>query len=135
MSRIPMRTENRRRPRPEPRLARKIVALDLAREANLLKRESGFETWGHDAKTLYRRSHDRGVLIVLKAGKKIPKHDIDASVVIQPLEGRLRVHLPDDVAELGPGTMLALDEHVMYDIEAKNADVTVLVTFSLCECT
>lgn len=125
-------TTLRKRPRPERRVSRKIVALDLHAEAKALRREDTWRDHGHDAKMLSRREHERSILVVLRAGKKIPKHDADASVLLEPIEGRIRVHLPDDIVELGPGTLLSLDSHVPYDIEAKNADVAFLVTWCPC---
>ena len=127
-----METRSRPRPRPEVRITRDVIPFDLVGQARTLRDEKPWADHGHDAMTLFRRDHSRAVLIVLKAGMKIPQHETPASVTLQPVEGRVRVHLRGEIIELGPHTLLSLESHVRYDIEARSQDVTLLLTFSPC---
>lgn len=81
----------------------------------------GEPTWqahGHNAKTLVKHPDFRVVLIALKATARMPEHKTDHCVTIHALEGRLRLHLPNNTLDLSKGELLALEQTVLHDIEA-----------------
>ncbi|HVO32187.1 MAG TPA: hypothetical protein VMV18_15700 [bacterium] len=115
-------------------MRRKIIAFDLLAEAKAMKYEKAWNEHGHDAKTLAHREHVRSLLLVLKNGKRIPRHSMPGDVTLQGLDGRIRIHLPDEIVELGAGSLLSIDHDIPFDIEAKTGDCVVLVTFGTCNC-
>jgi quercetin dioxygenase-like cupin family protein len=121
---------NRPRPRPEPRLARTVVAFDLKTEAAALMAEAPWKANGHNAKTLVRRSDSRIVLLAMKAAARAHQHKHDASSTIQVETGRVRVHLQSEVVELTAGMLLSFVKGRSHDIEALE-ESTLVLTFAL----
>lgn len=102
------------------------LSFDLAAEAEKLRREPTWLARGHNAKTLVKHPDFRVVLIALRAGARMSEHKTDHCVTIHALEGKLRLHLPDDSLELAGGSLLALEQTVLHDIEALTDSVFVL---------
>ena len=102
------------------------LSFDLAAEAEKLRGEPTWQAHGHNAKTLVKHPDFRVVLIALRAGSRMPEHKTDHCVTIHALEGKLRLHLPGDTVELGGGSLLALEQTVLHDIEAVADSVFVL---------
>jgi quercetin dioxygenase-like cupin family protein len=122
-------TGARMRPRPEVRVARKVLLFDLKTEAEALKAEPPWKAHGHNAKTLVRRGDSRIVLTALKKDAHVHQHKHSASVSIQAEKGRVQVHLLDDVMELLPGMILSVAPDIAHDIEAMEESL-LLLTFA-----
>jgi len=58
------------------------------------------------------------VLVLMKANTQMKEHHADARISIHTLQGRIRVHLPDQKIELPAGELMALDHGVPHDVEA-----------------
>ena len=103
------------------------LSFDLRAEAAALVDEPTWRAHGHNAKTLVKHPDFRIVLIALKAGARISEHKTDHCVTIQPVEGRLRLHVPGDgEREVGAGELLALEQLILHDIEALEDSVFLL---------
>lgn len=107
---------HRMRERLEP-TSGEALRFDLSAEAAGLRSEQPWQV-GRNAKTLVKYPDFRLVLIAMRAGARMKGHHADGRISIQALRGRLRLHLPDQVVDLGPGELLALDYGVAHDVEA-----------------
>ena len=102
------------------------LTFDLAAEADKLKREATWNAHGHNAKTLVKHPDFRVVLIALRAGARISEHKTDHCVTIHALEGTLRLQLRGETLQLDSGSLLALEQTVLHDIEAVTDSLFVL---------
>jgi len=98
----------------------------LAREAETLRREPTWQAQGHNAKTLIKHPDFRVVLIALQAGARMQEHSTDQCVTIHALSGCLRLRLPSGTVDLPTGTLLALEQTVVHDVEALVDSVLLL---------
>lgn len=110
------------------------VIFDFERIDQEMRSEEGYAREGHTARTLVREPDVRVILIVMKAGSRIAKHTVSATVSIQTLAGHLRVQLPrlarqheDRIVDLPVGRLLVLARGNEHDVEAV-ADSALLVT-------
>jgi quercetin dioxygenase-like cupin family protein len=102
------------------------LSFDLAAEAAALQNEPTWAARGHNAKTLVKHPDYRLVLIALKAGQRVQEHKTDQCETIHALVGKLNVHLPDRSIELPAGSLLALEQTVLHDVEAVTDSVFLL---------
>jgi len=102
------------------------LSFDLAAEAEKLRREPTWNAHGHNAKTLVKHPDFRVVLIALRAGARISEHKTDHCVTIHALEGTLRLQLRGETLQLDSGSLLALEQTVLHDIEAVTDSLFVL---------
>lgn len=69
------------------------------------------------------------VLVLMKANKKMSEHHVDARISIHALEGRIRVHLPDQKVDLAAAELMALEYGIPHDVEALE-ESAFLITIS-----
>lgn len=120
--------EERRRPRPEPRVGSNVLLVDLAKEARALRVESSWETLGKNAKTLIHHDDLRIVLVALAKGAQLHEHSVTRSVSIEVLEGEIRVAVEGVSSPfvLGPRALLMLEGGKGHDVDALNESVFLL---------
>jgi len=124
---MPNETSPVTRPAREPHpVTGAALSFDLAAEADKLRREPTWAAHGHNAKTLVKHPDFRVVLIALRAGARISEHKTDHCVTIHALEGTLRLQLRSETLELKSGSLLALEQTVLHDIEAVTDSLFVL---------
>jgi quercetin dioxygenase-like cupin family protein len=117
----------RSRPPREPHaVAGASLTFDLAAEAERLRQEPTWQAHGHNAKTLVKHPDFRVVLIALRAGARMQEHSTDQCVTIHVLAGWLRFRLPSGAVELRTGTLLALEQTVVHDVEALEDSMLLL---------
>jgi quercetin dioxygenase-like cupin family protein len=116
-----------RRPGPE-QMARPVLQFDLASEIEQLLREPEW-TMGRNARTLVKYDDLRVVLIVLRAGARIPGHLTDGRISIHTVRGHIRVQVQEETCNLVAGALLALDHRVLHDVEAVD-DSAFLLTIA-----
>ena len=107
-------------------MAGTALTFDLAAEAAALMGEPAWQDNGHNAKTLMKYPDMRMVLIALKGGARMPEHRTDQCVTIHVLSGGLDVHLPETTVALAAGALLALEQTVLHDVEAREDSVFLL---------
>jgi hypothetical protein len=103
-----------------PELAISVSQFDLRQEIQLLRKE---ESWrrgiGRSSRTLVKQQDFRIVLVLMKANTRLTEHRANARISIQTIQGRIRVHVPNQSkVELPVAGLLALDSAIPYDIEA-----------------
>ena len=103
-----------------PYLAEPLLRFDLNHELKQLRRE---ESWGREtgrsSKTLAKYPDFRIVLVCMKVGSHMNDHGAEARISIQALEGKIRLHLPDqNPIDLSTGQLMTLDCGIHHDVEA-----------------
>lgn len=114
----------------EGTLSQPTLQFDLKNELDqLLRDESWLQPTGRSSKTLVKHADLRIVLIAMKANTRMHEHSAAARISVHSLSGHIRLHLPDHVADLPAGHLLALDQCVPHDVEALS-DSAFLLTLS-----
>lgn len=103
-----------------PYLAEPLLRFDLNQELEQLRRE---ESWGREtgrsSKTLAKYPDFRIVLVCMKLGSHMNDHRAEARISIQALEGKIRLHVPDqNPIDLSTGQLMTLDCGIHHDVEA-----------------
>ena len=103
-----------------PGLAAEVIrwnigdALEKLKEAPSWQRESG-----RSAETLVKYDEFRIVLVRMKSKSYMSHHKAEGPISIQAIQGKIRVHLPEDrMEDLRPGDLLTLDRGLEHDVEA-----------------
>jgi quercetin dioxygenase-like cupin family protein len=104
--------------RPAERLAGPVLMFDLAAKLEQLRHEARWEHPDHHADTLVHEPNCRIVLVAMKPHGRLQDHHAAARISVQALEGRLRLHLPDQTVDLPAGHMLTLAPDIRHDVEA-----------------
>lgn len=107
-------------------LSRPEASFDIREEIETIKQTAAWRETGHNAKELVKYPDLRIALIVLKAWKRIEGHKADARISIQTIHGKIKIHLPDEVVQLGSGRLLTLERGVKHDIEAEEESAFLL---------
>jgi quercetin dioxygenase-like cupin family protein len=103
-----------------------VARLELAREADELRRGESWSTHGHNGKTLVKRPDLRVVLISFKAGASLGEHHAPGPIILQTLSGHLRLKLHGQVVEAPAGCLLTLERSIPHDVEALQDSVLLL---------
>ena len=98
-------------------LSGSVLTFNLPQEISALRGEVEYRK-GHNARTLIKHSEFRVVLVALKAGASVTERDIGERVAVQPACGHLRLQLGDEVVNIHPDQLVALDRNQSYRIEA-----------------
>lgn len=106
-----------------------MLEFDLDNETEALRHEHGWRDNGHSAKTLVKHQDQRIVLLAMKRGTLMTKHQASGAVSIHVLSGCLRVHAGTATFELPSGSLLALDRALPHDVEAMK-DSSLVLTVS-----
>jgi len=101
-----------------PEHAHQGVHFDLATIDAELRREDAFRRSGHTARTLAHERDLRIVLVAMKAGARIAEHRANDAAAVHTLSGHVRLHLPDQTADLPAGRLLVLERGLRHDVEA-----------------
>jgi quercetin dioxygenase-like cupin family protein len=105
-----------------------LLALDLTREIKQLRSEGRWQS-GHTAKTLAKYPDLRVVLIVMKAGGRLEKHQAEGRISVQTLDGKIRFNTAERSMELPAGQMLTLERSIPHDVES-TVDSAFLLTIA-----
>lgn len=103
-----------------PQLADEVIRRNIGHELQNLKRaESWQRESGRSSETLVKYEEFRIVLVRMKTGSYMSHHRAEGPISIQAIQGKIRVHLPEDrLEELEPGDLLTLDRCLEHDVEA-----------------
>jgi len=111
---------------PTGRLAMAAASFNLGRELENLRAEQAWQAGDRNAKTLFKKPGLRVVLLALKSGARLEKHEAPGSITIHALAGRLRVRLASETIELEPGEILSVDSGLTHDLEALEQSAILL---------
>jgi quercetin dioxygenase-like cupin family protein len=103
-----------------PELANEVIRHDIATELKKLEEAPSWQREsGRSAETLVKYEEFRIILVRMKPGSYMSHHRAEGPISIHGLQGKIRVHLPDDrMEELKQGDLLTLDRGLEHDVEA-----------------
>jgi len=90
---------------------------DVAQEMADSEQKKPWES-GHYAKTLFKKSDFRIVLISMEKGRTIKEHHADGTISVQVLKGLIRFTAEDDARDLRPGNVLTLGASIKHQVDA-----------------
>lgn len=73
---------------------------------------------GHYAKTLFKKSDLRVVLISMETGARLKEHHADGAITVQVLKGSIRFTSQGESYDLWPGNVLMLGASIKHEVEA-----------------
>jgi hypothetical protein len=86
-------------------LSGSVLQFNLGSELDQLHRdESWLHPTGRSSKTLVKYPDLRIVLIAMKANTRMHEHTAEGKISVYSLNGHIRLHLPEQVVDLLPGT-------------------------------
>lgn len=103
-----------------PGLEAEVIRRNIHDELEKLKKAPSWQREsGRSAETLVKYKEFRIVLVGMKPGSYMSHHRAEGPISIQVIQGKLRVHLPEDRTEdLQTGELLTLDRCLEHDVEA-----------------
>ena len=73
---------------------------------------------GHYARTLFKKSDLRVVLISMEAASRLKEHHADGAISVQVLKGSIRFTTQGESHDLRSGNMLMLGASIKHEVEA-----------------
>jgi quercetin dioxygenase-like cupin family protein len=103
-----------------PALGEEVIRRNFKDELNKLKQAPSWQREsGRSSETLVKYNEFRIVLVRMKPGSYMSHHRAEGPISIQVIQGKIRVHLPEDRQDdLEPGELLTLDRCLEHDVEA-----------------
>ncbi len=103
-----------------PGLEAEVIRVNIGKELEKLKQAPSWQREsGRSSETLTKYNEFRIVLVRMKPGSYMSQHRAEGPISIHILQGKIRVHLPEDrIEELDPGELLTLDRCLEHDVEA-----------------
>jgi len=103
-----------------PELADQVIRRNVSDELEKLKKAPSWQREsGRSSETLVKYEEFRIVLVRMKPGSYMSHHRAEGPISIQVLQGKVRVHLPEDrMEDLKQGDLLTLERCLEHDVEA-----------------
>ena len=103
-----------------PQLANEVIRRNIGSELQKLKKAPSWQREsGRSSETLVKYEEFRIVLVRMKSGSYMSHHRAEGPISIQAIQGKIRIHLPEDrIEDLEPGDLLTLDRCLEHDVEA-----------------
>ena len=111
-----------------PELAEQIIRHNIGAEFEKLKEAPSWQREsGRSSETLVKYKQFRIVLVRMKTGSYMSHHRAEGPISIQAIQGKIRVHLPEDrLEDLNPGDLLTLERCLEHDVEALDESAFLL---------
>ncbi len=106
-----------------------LARFDLTEEIATAAQHSPWPA-GHFAKTLFKSSDFRVVLICMEPAAKMKEHHTDGTISVQVLVGAIRFIVQGETQDLRAGNLLTLAPSVPHAVEAVG-DCAFLLTIAL----
>jgi quercetin dioxygenase-like cupin family protein len=106
-------------------MAGPYLEFDLGREIQQLHEEDTWST-GRNSKTLVKYADFRVVLMALKAGMRVEKHQAEGRISVQTIAGHINIRASGRTFDLPTGSRLALDRATVHDVEALEESAVLL---------
>jgi quercetin dioxygenase-like cupin family protein len=109
-------------------MLKELAQFDLAQE---MKESEGKKPWptGHFAKTLFKKSDFRMVLIMMERGAILKEHHADGTISVQVLRGSIDFRVQGETHSLRGNSVLTLGASIPHEIEA-GEDSAILLTIA-----
>lgn len=109
-------------------LLKNLAQFDLSQEIADSKWKKPWQA-GHYAKTLFKKSDLRVVLISMETATRLKEHHADGAISVQVLKGSIRFTTQGESHDLWPGNVLMLGASIKHDVEALE-ESTFLLTIA-----
>jgi quercetin dioxygenase-like cupin family protein len=105
-----------------------VIRRNVSDELEKLKKAPSWQREsGRSSETLVKYEAFRIVLVRMKSGSYMSHHRAEGPISIQLLQGKVRVHLPEDrMEDLKQGDLLTLERCLEHDVEALEASAFLL---------
>jgi len=100
--------------------------VDLNRHLADIRAGDAYRGADHAAETLVKEPGLRLVLIALKDGGRMRKHQTHTSITVQVVEGMVRFEVDNRIIQLIAGTVLAVDANLPHNLEAVGESAVLL---------
>ena len=114
------------RPEGERTVNAPLVAIDLPKFMEQIKKEAAWLNGPRNAITVFKSDHLRIVLIALHGGAELPTHTADGMISVQVLEGRLRFGTEEESVLLKNGQLVALHKKIPHSVLALEESMFLL---------
>jgi len=94
-----------------------IAQFDLAQEMAESEQKKPWQA-GHYARTLFKKSDIRLVLISMEAGSQMKEHHADGTLSVQVLKGTIRFTAQGSAHDLKSGNLLTLGASIKHEVQA-----------------
>jgi quercetin dioxygenase-like cupin family protein len=103
-----------------PELANQVIRRNIGHEIEKLEKAPSWRREsGRSSETIVKYEEFRIVLVRMKPGSYMSHHRAEGPISIQLLQGKVRVHLPEDrIEDLQQGDLLTLERCLEHDVEA-----------------
>lgn len=102
-----------------------LAQIDLAREMQDSEQKRPW-AMGHYAKTLFKKSDFRMVLIMMDAGAVLKEHHADGTISVQVLKGSIDFRTQGQSRSLGTNGVLMLGASIKHEVEAREPSAFLL---------
>ncbi len=102
------------------------TTFDLDAEAQLLRDSALWRDRGQNSRTLLKLPDLRLVMIALKSGHQIQRHQTDMRLNLTAFSGHVQLTVNDETIDLPAGHVLVLDPAIPHDVEALKDSVILL---------
>lgn len=102
------------------------TTFDLATEARELQADELWQDRGLNTRTLLKLPDLRLVLIALKSGRRIERHQTNLRLNLTTFTGHVHLTVDSKTVDLPAGHVLVLDPSVPHDVEAVEDSVILL---------
>lgn len=109
-------------------LLKNLVHFDLSQEIADSEWKKPWQA-GHYAKTLFKKSDLRVVLISMETAARLKEHHADGAISVQVLKGSIRFTTQGESHDLWPGSVLMLGASIKHEVEALE-ESTFLLTIA-----
>lgn len=114
------------RPEGERMVNAPLVAIDLPRFMEQIKKETAWLNGPRNAITVFKSDYLRIVLIALHSGAELPTHTADGMISVQVLQGKLRFGTEAESVQLEHGGMVALHKGIPHSVLALEESMFLL---------
>ena len=114
------------RPEGERTINAPLVAIDLPRFMEQIKKEPAWLNGPRNAITVFKSERMRLVLIALHNGAELPTHTADGTISVQVLEGRIRFGTAGESVQLSKGQIVTLHEKIPHSVLALEESLFLL---------
>ena len=94
-----------------------IAQFDLAQEMAESEQKKPWQS-GHYARTLFKKSDIRIVLISMEPGSQMKEHHADGTLSLQVLNGQIKVRINGKSQDMSEGSLLTLSASIPHEVEA-----------------
>jgi len=113
-----------------PSLTGRLLQFNLLDELRKLRNQESWQrNTGRSSKTLAKYPDLHVVLVLMKAHSRMGEHHVDGRTSLHILQGRIRIHSPQQSLEASANDLVALDSGILHNVEALE-ESAFLITIS-----